>query len=118
MNIDDVLQKVGLKYDDLKVAEKETLERWLGAINQKTITVNGIKEYLEEMRDKVEIDLVVEPEFRRVFFGLIKVPNRKCILLKARLENYLLLLSFMATPEKAKAAMERALAGMVMRSKK
>lgn len=117
MNIDEILSKVGIEEKDLKVAERDTLDRWVQALKQKATTVQSIKEYLEEARDIVEKELIHEPEFKRVFFGLIKVPNRNQILLKARLENYLLLLAFMISPEKAQAAMERALAGMI-RTKK
>lgn len=111
MNAEDLLQKLGLSGKVLTEAENKSLERRLNVLKQQGMTVQKIKENLEEMRDIVEKELVETPEFNYIF--LFKVPNRKQILLKARLQNYLLLLAFMDSPEKARVALERAVLASV-----
>ncbi|KKR98919.1 MAG: hypothetical protein UU51_C0035G0009 [Microgenomates group bacterium GW2011_GWC1_41_20] len=99
--IDDLLSKAGLKYEELKPIEKETLNTWLQAFQQSELNVGVIKQYIATMRDAVEQELT-------------KTGNTKDqdILLKARLRNYMLLEAFLSTPEKAKQQMENAIAGL------
>ena len=108
--MDEILQRFGLKYDDLNVAEKETLNTMLSSLQQKQLTVERVKEYIHSMRDAVEDELENEPEFTYIF--IFRVPNRKEILLKARLRNYRLLEAFLYSPDKAKKAIESAVAGI------
>lgn len=109
--VDDALEKLGLKYEELSPVEKDTLFNWDDLLKKNAVTLDTVKEYLERMRDSVEEELVDEPEFNRIF--LFRIQNRKQILLKARLKNYLLLLALLGTPEKAKKAIEKQLAGLV-----
>ena len=102
MNIDDILQKTGLKYEDLNAGEKETLSSWLEALSKNKLTLEGVKTYLASMRDSVEQELT------KVGFN-----SKQDILLKARLRNYMLLEAFLSTPEKAKQAVEKAISGLV-----
>lgn len=111
MIMQDILDKFGLKYEQLNSAEIDTLNSWMTKIDQKVVTVNDIKEMVSSMRNAVERELVNEPEFIYIFF--FKCLNRKQILLKARLQNYLLILDFLTSPEKAKEALNRAIEGMV-----
>lgn len=108
--VDTMLEKFGLKYDDLTQAEKDTFHGMLDALKSNEITVQKIKEYISTMRDSVETELISEPEFHYIF--IFKIPNRKEILLKARLRNYMLLESFLTSPEKAKQAIDRALGNL------
>ena len=111
--IDEILKRYGVKYEELEDVEKETLNTWLDALKQGQITIEKVREYLRAMRDSVELTLESEPEFIQVF--IFKIRNDKNILLKARLRNYRLLESFLSTPQKAKAAINRALAGVAGR---
>lgn len=109
--IDEILEKVGLKYEDLSVEEKETLNTMLSALDKGNLTLTNLKDYFTHLRETVENQLIDEPEFNYIF--IFKVPNRKQIYLKARLRNLMLLEAFLSTPEKARKAVDRMLAGMV-----
>src|SRR3990167_2146056 len=106
--IDDLLENVGLKYEDLyspgHLGEKEYLLDMVKSLETKTLTIESLKEILSSMRQNVTQEIVNEPEFNYIF--IFKVPNRKQILLKARLQNYILLESFLLSPERAKQALE------------
>lgn len=102
--MDEILNKFGLTYEDLNKSEKEQLEIWMNALQTNQLTTDKIKEHLSAMRFSVEQELVNEPETRFIFFI-----NRKQILLKARLRNYMLLEAFLSSPERAKAAIEQSI---------
>jgi hypothetical protein len=108
MLLDKLLEKFGLKWDDLDTpghsGEREYLLQMVSSIEQKQVTVQTIREHIANMKSVVEQRLINEPEFNYIF--IFKVPNRKQILLKARLENYLLLESMLSSPEKAQKAVE------------
>jgi len=108
--LDELLERFDLKYEQLSSVERETLLSWMDALNRNQLTTDKIQQYINVMRDAVDQELVNEPEFNYLF--IFRVPNRKQILLKARLRNYMLLQAFLLTPEKAKAALERALEGL------
>jgi len=96
--IDGILKKFGLKYEDLNEAEKETLRSWLENLSKQEITVEKIKEYIRNMLSGVEKELAQD-----------NLPKTKDIFLKARMRNYLLLLDFLTSPEKAKKVVEEQL---------
>lgn len=102
MTIDEILEKLGLKYEDLTSAEKETLFQWTDVLNRNKLTLEGVKTYITSMRDAVEQDLTKTGH-----------NSKEDIFLKARLRNYMLLEAFLSTPEKARQALDRAIAGMV-----
>lgn len=108
--MDEILKRLNLKYEDLTKGERDTLNTWLDGLSKSQVTLQTLTGYITSMRESVEQALIDEPEFNYIF--LFSIPNRKQILLKARLRNYLLLESFLATPEKAKAALERSLASI------
>jgi uncharacterized protein YoxC len=99
---DEILQKVGLKYEDLTVEEKETLHSWVDAMRETGLSVAKIKEHIENMKYSVETELTDT-----------KHGSKRDIYLKARLKNYMLLEALLSTPEKAQQALDRALAGIV-----
>lgn len=109
--IDQLLSKVGLKFEDLKPVEQETLNTWLKALQNSTVTTEKIRMYIEAMRNSVEEELSKEPEYIQTLF--FRTRNDKNILLKARLRNYMLLDAFLMSPEHAKRQLEQAVAGMV-----
>lgn len=110
---EQILDKYGLTEADLDApghqGERETLIAWANQLQKSDITTSQIRENVESMRYQVQIELVNEPEYERVFFGLIKVPNRRHIFLKARMQNYLVLEAFLAKPGKTKKAIQRAI---------
>jgi len=100
--LDELLEKVGLKYEDLNQIEKETLNTWMEALQKGQLSVERIKEYITSMRE------AVEQELAKADLG-----SKQDTFLKARLRNYMLLDAFLTTPEKAKQQIENAISGMV-----
>lgn len=109
--MDEILSKFNLKFEDLTQVERDTFSGWMQSLSQRSISVEKIRDYIQSMREAVSQELIDEPEFNYIF--IFKVPNRKQILLKARLKNYLLLEAMLSTPEKAKKAIEQQLAAIV-----
>lgn len=101
---DDILEKYGLKYEDLNPGEKETLNTWVETLQKGQVSLEKVKEYITSMKQAVENELARED-----------LGSKQDLFLKARLRNYMLLDSFMTTPEKAKEQMENALSGIVKR---
>lgn len=99
--LDQLLVKYGLKYEDLNNVERETLDSWMGALRQNQVTIEKIREYLTAMRDSLLLEV-----------SDYKTGSVQDCLVKARIRNYTLLLAFLSTPEKAKEALERAIAGV------
>jgi predicted ATP-dependent Lon-type protease len=100
--IEKMLEKTGLKYDDLTPDEKETLNSMLDIVGKSALSVEKIRTYINEMKDAVEKEL-----------SKMDFDTRQDIFLKARLRNYLLLSAFLSTPEKAKEQLENSVSGMV-----
>lgn len=100
--MDQILERLGLKYEDLTSSEKETLNGWLDNLEKSKVTIDTIKAHVSAMREAVERELTKTDH-----------NSKQDIFLKARLRNYLLLEAFLTNPEKAKEAIDRALAGMV-----
>ena len=100
--IDEILTKLGLKYEDLSKVERETLHTWMESLDKNTVTLASVKTYISSMKDSVEQELT-------------KIDNgsKQDIFLKARLRNYMLLEAFLFGPEKAKQAIDRAIASLV-----
>ena len=102
MIVDELLKKSGLKYEDLNVLEKETLNVWTEALQKGQLTLTKVREYISSMREAVERELTKA-----------KIGTKQDIFLKARLRNYLLLEAFMISPEKAEEQLENMISGMV-----
>lgn len=100
----DIEEKLGIRIEDLNSAEKKTYIKMLEAVSSSEMTPEKLKAYVSQMKEAVERDLINEPEFNYIF--IFKVANRKQILLKARLLNYILLEAFLLSPQRAKEALE------------
>ena len=111
MNIDEILERVGVKYEDLNALERKTFNEMIEKVAKTEINNETLKDYISAMKDSVERELSEEPEFVRVWFFAFR--NDKNILLKARLRNYMLLEAYLESPKKAKEALDRAIAGMI-----
>lgn len=96
-----ILEKTGYKYEELTKDERATLQRWSDGLTKNPINVAKIKEYLVLMRDAVELKLTETSH-----------NSKQDLFLKARLKNYMLLEAFLAGPEKAKQAIEQAIANI------
>lgn len=104
MNITEKLEEKGIKIESLNSIEKETYYNMLKEVQKADLTIDKLKMHIVAMREAVTAELIKEPEFNYIF--IFKVPNRKQILLKARLQNYILLESFLLSPQRAKEALE------------
>ena len=112
MSITSTLEeKFGIKIDTLNAVEMETYKKMLTAVEKAQIDQVSLKKYVVSMRESVERELIKEPEFKWIF--IFRVANRKQILLKARLQNYLLWEGFLISPEKAKERLEEMIEGML-----
>jgi len=104
---DNLLDKAGLKFEDLNAAERETYNQWLQSLSTNALTVGSVRDYVQQMKDQVEAELVAFVEPKTVWDFLFR--RKKDVYLTARLRNYMLLLTFLTGPEKAKKASERSL---------
>ena len=104
--IDKILEKYGVKYEELKPDEVETLNVWIEAIQKGQLTLEKVREYILIMKNAVEDDVTKT-----------KHNSKQDLFLKARLRNYLLLEAFLSTPEKAKKQLENAMEGFASRIK-
>jgi hypothetical protein len=124
MNLDDILARRGLKLEDLSSEEQETLFTWMNALDNQQINVETIRGYIRKMEEGVSQELASIEEaptnwlsllsFLVPMIGIIRkwyLDQRKTYLL-ARMRNYYLLGSMLSTPEQAKKAIEKQIAGI------
>lgn len=111
MSLTDKLEEKGINISSLNPIEKETYFKMLETVQKSQLTPEKLREYITYMREAVERELVKEPEFNYIF--IFKVPNRNQIMLKARLFNYLLLESFVLSPEKAEKQLDEMINGLI-----
>ena len=109
--IDQILERKGLQGKKLTTVETETLNQMVADLKKSQITLDNWKNRINTMKDAVEKELIVTPEFVYVF--IFKIANRQQIFLKARLANLLLLSAFLDRPQKAEREMERQVASIV-----
>ena len=102
MIIDKLLEKAGLKYEDLSKIEVKTLNSWMEALQKGKVNVSKVKEYISSMKE------AVEKELTKADLG-----TKNDMFLKARLRNYLVLEGLLTSPEKAKEQIESAIASLV-----
>lgn len=104
MSITDSIEEKFGKIENLTPQEKQTFFSMLANVKEAQLTPEKLKDYVSSMKSAVEEELINEPEFKWRF--IFKVPNRKQILLKARLKNYILLEAFLLSPERAISQLE------------
>lgn len=109
----EIEEKMGLKIENLNAVEKQTYFNMLDEVKKAELTPDKLREYIVQMRIAVEDQLIREPEFIRIF--VFRVENRNQILLKARLQNYILLESFLMSSERARQQLEDVVQGLVGR---
>jgi hypothetical protein len=96
--LSNLLDKFGVKYEDLTTAEKETLNQWTQALANKELTLTGVKDYIRALIEAVERELAN--------YNLKKDQD---LFLKARLKNYLMISDFLTGPDKAKKYIEQSI---------
>lgn len=93
--MDDILGILGIKgvedYDDLTPDEQETYRAMLDIVQSGSISLEDFKKHVHSMRQSVEYELSSHER-----------NDRKDLLLKARLKNYLLFEAFFEKPERAR----------------
>ena len=98
--IDEIEERTGRKVEELNEIEKQTFFEMVSVIEKSQLTPEKFRDYIISMREAVEMDIVKEPAFKRIF--IFKVENLKLIKLQARLQNYLLIEAFLVSPSRAK----------------
>lgn len=99
--LDEMLKKYGLKYEDLSSQERATAHQWVSSLQQGQLSLEKVREYLQTMRSQVEEELTKTGH-----------DSKQDLFLKARLRNYMLLESFLISPEKAKERLEATIASI------
>ena len=123
--MDKLAEAFGFKWEDLDTpghaGEREYLMQMLEVAQQNKITLETFKEYVPRLRNAVEQELTVlatkeQSEswltlltFCLPIIGIIRkwYADRREIMLKARLENYMLLESFFTAREQAIAEIQK-----------
>ncbi len=101
MSVTDELEKKGIKIDTLSPEEQQTYFTMLNAVAEAQLTPEKLRDYIISMKGAVE-DELTKPN----------LDLQADLFLKARLKNYMLLESFLISPQKAKIAFEKAIAGL------
>ena len=95
----DLIQRVkdltGWGFEDLEMAERDTIMSWQKSLEGKEITVDSVRVFIKRWHEAIDDGLANH-----------KLGKNQDLFLKARLKNIILLEAFLAGPEKAKAAVE------------
>lgn len=94
---DELLDNLGVGYNDLNYLEKEHIAKLQQEYTKATevLTLEGFKQYLNSIKGLIERELASE-----------KLTSEQDLFLKARLRNCLEFLDFFEGPEKRKAEIE------------
>lgn len=93
MSITSEIEDQGVNIEKLTADEKQTYFTMINAVRESQLSVEKLRDYIIQMRSAVEQELIKT-----------ELSNNQDIFLKARLKNYMLLESFLISPEKAKKA--------------
>lgn len=124
---DEILERVGLKFDELTVAERNTLLEWSQVLDNNQLDIGTAQQFITSLKSSVQNEL--EKTIRETpgsswvsivalfipFYGLIRkwYQDENRLYLEARLRNLTLLEAFFTSPKKAREALDRAIAGIV-----
>lgn len=103
--LDKILEDYGLKYEDLNLEERETYNKQ--HFQLKTLTIDDLKNYVRDMKNSISLQLCD-----------VKLEEKQDIILKARLLNYILMESFLSSPDKAERALRDALSNVKLQKGK
>ena len=96
--LSSLLDKFGVKYEDLTTAEKDTLQEWTKALASKELTLADVKDHIRALIEAVERELAT-----------YNLKRDQDLFLKARLKNYLMISDFLTGPDKARKYIEASL---------
>ena len=99
MGITDELGDKGVNIEKLTADEKQTYFTMLDAVRDSQLSIEKLRDYIIQMRSAVEQELTKHD-----------LESKQDLFLKARLKNYMLLESFLISPEKAKKAYDEMVA--------
>lgn len=108
--IKELLNKYGLNYEDLNVAEKQTLEEMAGRFQVEELKIDDVRSAVNTMIESLTKELVnydTPSTIPAIFFR-----KKKRVHIEARLHNLLLLRDFMLSPERARKVVENMLANI------
>ena len=93
--LEEIKSRLGLSFDELKYAERETVMGWMNDLDKQKVTPETILSYIVSLRRAVDNELATH-----------NLSKNQDLFLKARLKNLILLEGFMKGPEEAKKALE------------
>lgn len=98
--LDKILEENGIKYEDLNPQERETYSQKVFEVQ--SLSLGDLKDHIVNMKNSIALQLTSS-------MGDGEIDIRKELILKARLQNYLLLEAFLTAPEKAEKAIRDSL---------
>ena len=99
--LSNLLDKFGVKYEDLTIAEKESLAEWTKALASKELTLVDVKDHIRALIEAVERELAT-----------YNLKRDQDLFLKARLKNYLMISDFLTGPDKSKKYIEQSISNL------
>ena len=92
-----VLKKLGKQYDTLSPVAKKVYDRWEEVLNSGPVTIEKLKVFLEGEKEALIKDLASSN---------YELDSKEDMFLKARLNDCLIILALMESPEKAASMLE------------
>jgi hypothetical protein len=92
-----VLNKLGKNYEELKPVEKATFDRWESILTTSEITIEKLREFLEGEKEALIKELATSQ---------YELDSKSDMFLKARLNDCLIILALLESPQKAKEQLE------------
>lgn len=108
--LQELLDKYNLKYEDLNPVERETLRTWLESLSKNTLTIDDVRKHVTHLKETLELELAGFNEPKTIWEYLFR--RKKDLYQRARLKNYMVILSFLTAPDKAKQMLESRLKGL------
>lgn len=119
--MDELLDKAGLTFDQLKPNEKQWLLQKVNALTETQLSVEKIREAVHAMKVTVEQELTQKKEIQPSFVTLLTLfiplvgiirkwyQDQREVELRARLRNYLALETLLTASQRQKKEIEQAL---------
>lgn len=92
----NLLEKLGLKYENLTEAEKKTYQEWSDVLSQPEITIEDLKKFIPTQLDVLEQQ---QTDYQN--------SEKKDLYLKACIRNLKMIQAFILGPEQRKAWVEK-----------
>lgn len=93
--MDELLEALGLSYDQLNDAERSTYQKYYEDVSTREMTITDVKEFIKNLRMAVDEKLAIH-----------NLSKEEDLFLKARLQNYIVLEAFLSGPEIARKRLE------------